>query len=654
MAAAIGSIVIEEIIKHAVSKLDNIWEMMNYKYDKYLIPKRENFEEYLNRKYKEIYHTKPRILSNSDKCLKDIYVPLTLVLESPFNDSNEGAKEFRIDCFHQEFKEYKKMLIEDDAGMGKSTMSKILFLYIVENGNWGIPIFVELRRLSTDHTLLDEILDQLKALYNNTNKELILDFFQEGGFIFFFDGYDEVALNHRQAVTEQLKNFINRASNNVFFVTSRKEDTLSCFSDFRTFRVKPLEIDEAYSLLRKYDEKGVVSKKLIEKLKGHEYENVKEFMKNPLLVSLLFTAFDYKEIIPLQKNEFYRQVFEAFFDKHDLSKDGYERDRKTKLSRDEFDRLLRRLGFYSVKKQIFEYSTDEFLKLIDDTKNHSGGLLFDSSNLIYDLLQSVPLFNKVGIKYGWCHKSMAEYFAAEYIYKDAKNNQSKILQNLYSDKNNYKYYNLLDLYYDIDPCGFGQTILLPCIIEYQKYIPENETDQFKDLLFRYLYKQDYLIYIKTDYNGDDCATDAEIHQLIKDNKFIPYEKVRNDTSIYYESDKLCIYIGTIRNDDVNKRLFLSILEEKRKTYVPNITLSSCKDTVMKNIQEKNINTNDFIYVTKDTVNKMTTNEAQCICSIISNCFSNHIGVLKQDQCTNILRSIEASANDPILDCDINN
>lgn len=51
---------------------------------------------------------------------------------------------------------------------------------------------------------------------------------------------------------------------------------------------------------------------------------INEFLKNPLLVSLLFAAFDFKQTIPLKKHIFYRQVFDAYFDSHDLSKgDSY-------------------------------------------------------------------------------------------------------------------------------------------------------------------------------------------------------------------------------------------------------------------------------------------------------------------------------------------
>ncbi len=47
--------------------------------------------------------------------------------------------------------------------MGKSTLMKVIFVDIINRG-LGVPLFVELRRLTNDQTILDEIKDQLNAL----------------------------------------------------------------------------------------------------------------------------------------------------------------------------------------------------------------------------------------------------------------------------------------------------------------------------------------------------------------------------------------------------------------------------------------------------------------------------------------------------------
>ena len=146
------------------------------------------------------------------------------------------------------------------------------------------------------------------------NPQLLLEFIKTGGFVFFLDGYDEISLDERSAVTANIQDFISKASNNIFFLTSRPEQALASFGDFQVFSINSLTKKEAYELLRRYDKQGNTSKQLIDELKTGQYEMINEFLKNPLLVSLLFAAFDYKHTIPLKKHIFYRQVYDAYFD----------------------------------------------------------------------------------------------------------------------------------------------------------------------------------------------------------------------------------------------------------------------------------------------------------------------------------------------------
>lgn len=205
--------------------------------------------------------------------------------------------------------------------MGKSTITKKMFLDIIDNG-YGIPIYLELRRLTKDHCLLHEIGIQLNSLSKEFDTQLLLELIQSGGFVFFLDGYDEIKLSEKTSVTIDIQEFISKAGDNTFILTSRPENSLVSFGDFQQVTIEPLKKKEAYELLRKYDGQGETSSLLIDKLKSGKYDMIDEFLKNPLLVTLLFVAFDYKQTIPLKKHVFYRQVYDAHFDGHDLSKGG--------------------------------------------------------------------------------------------------------------------------------------------------------------------------------------------------------------------------------------------------------------------------------------------------------------------------------------------
>lgn len=453
-----------EITKSAVDEfitpiLKKLKKSVKFNYHDYLVPRGEHFQKYINEAYKEYSTISTLVFHDRIKSLKDIYLPLTLI------NKNEKEKIVVEGIPVTLLQRCRKLLIIDTAGMGKSTMLKRMFIDVCDKGLniVGIPLFIDLRRLKIGWSIIDEIEQRLNSLSEKFDKELLLHFLQQGGFIFFLDGYDEISLNDKNAVTQDLQDFVKKAGDNgyrenYFIITSRPEPALS-FNGFETYNNKQLDKEEAYILLEKYDtnENKDKSKRLIRMLKTKEYESATEFLKSPLLTSLLFNAFDYKEAIPLKKHLFYRQVYDAYFESHDLKKgDSYTHDKSSGLDTDDFGRVLKYIGFHSLKGGI-EYSKDEILGILDKAKTYYSFFSFKSSDFLKDIITAVPLFCKEG-GYKWAHKSLMEYFAARFIAEDAKEMQNRILENIYYSKHIEKYINMLDLYCEIDPKGFHKNI----------------------------------------------------------------------------------------------------------------------------------------------------------------------------------------------------
>ena len=301
--------VINSLVNNIITpKIKDFAEKIHIAYNELLIPRGEHFEEYLYRTYKKYSIINTLVFKNEQRLLKDLYLPLTLSKE----EQQRSKEQFKIEEYPIELiRQYNNILITDTAGMGKSTLTKLLFLNVIEKG-YGIPIYIEMRRLKKDRPILQEIQEQINSLSKEFDVKLLLKFIQTGGFVFFLDGYDEISVDERCFVTSNIQDFISKAGNNIFIMTSRPEQALACFGDFQRFTINPLTKKEAFELLRKYDKQGTTSKQLIEVLKSGQYEMINEFLKNPLLVSLLYAAFDYKQTIPLKKHIFYRQVYDAY------------------------------------------------------------------------------------------------------------------------------------------------------------------------------------------------------------------------------------------------------------------------------------------------------------------------------------------------------
>lgn len=462
---------VETFVKNYVAPaLANVFKNIKGECQKDLIKSSEAFEAYYEHSYERYSIINTLAFKERVKKPKDIYIPLSLCL----SENSRDKKGIQINAYPKELLDkYQRVLITDTAGMGKSTLMKRMFLDVIDNKH-GIPFFVELRRISSTNDILNEISVQLGGLDNKFDSDLLTRLFREGGNIFFFDGYDEIPSQQKSFVTSNIQEFVSKVPDNKFILTSRPEEELAGLGNFQEFRIKELKKEESYELLRKYDNQGNISKLLINKLKSGNYTMISDFLKNPLLVTLLFVAFDYKQTIPLKKHIFYRQVFDAYFDSHDLSKgDGYVHEKKSKLDIDDFDKVMRRIGFECLRRQQIEFTKDELLNIVDTARANFPSLSFTSMGLLSDLLKAVPLFCQDGVYYKWVHKSLQEYFAAEFIYKDSKSNQDAILSKLYNSKKIDSYINLLDLYFDIDPNVFQKNIVKPFLEAFVDYYEQN-------------------------------------------------------------------------------------------------------------------------------------------------------------------------------------
>lgn len=251
-------------------------------------------------------------------------------------------------------------------------------------------------------------------------------------------------------------------------MTSREEEDLTALGEFKCVNIKSLKNDEAYDLIRKYDNNGETSKKLIQRLEGASSMGIlHEFLSNPLLVSLLYKTFEYKEEIPYKKIGFYNQVYDALFNDHDKTKgSAYIHEKKTNLDKYQFEQVLRAFGFLSLKSDKIEYSSQLICQLLDYSIKRYGWLKIKTNDLLYDITHAVPFIHKDGNEYRWVHKSFMEYFASCFICYDNKGDERKYFNKMISIDFGLKYYNVLNFCYELDTLGFRKYVIYPYIKNY--------------------------------------------------------------------------------------------------------------------------------------------------------------------------------------------
>ncbi|TWB56334.1 hypothetical protein FBZ92_112123 [Nitrospirillum viridazoti] len=350
--------------------------------------------------------------------------------------------------------------------MGKSTLLKYIYITCVRGAHLA-PIHIDLRKLTGDTEILDFIFNDIKGFSEDENRSHLSKSIIDGGFLFLLDGFDEVARDQKSHVLENITKFIGIAKNNKYIITSRPEDALSHFIDFESFCISSLSSDESKELIKKYDQNGEISSELIAELEKDGMSELKEFLTNPLLTSLLYKAYAYKKTIPTKKYVFYRQVYDALYESHDLTKGGaFRREKCSSLDVEDFHKAMRFIGYMSMKEGKTEYSRDEIVDIIKKAADICNDLKIIPSLILDDLIHSVPLFVIDGNNYRWSHKSLQDYFSACFIWVDSGNSKEEIIEKMSSSRQISRYDNILDIYYDLDKSTFNRVITLSIIKEF--------------------------------------------------------------------------------------------------------------------------------------------------------------------------------------------
>lgn len=394
---------------------------------------------------------------NSPKRLQDLYIPLTIVPEG------EGKNILMTDK-ENIFQKADRVLINDTAGMGKSTLSKRVVMNVINEGIY-IPVFIELRQLKAE-----PITSQVKSIFG-LGVETPDEFIKDLPLLYVFDGLDEVPSDKKKDVVSYLKDFIYFAEGAKILITSRLETFLSEFYGFSRYSIRPLENKEAYALLEKYDPTKNISLRLIAGLRQRREDGLDEFLSTPLYVSLLFCSYRHKTVIPQRRDLFYGQVYEALFESHDLSKEiGFVRPKFSKLDSAEFHSVLRRLGYWCLKNNgKLEFQKDELEIIVSKLLTGMAGIKTDAPSFVKDIASTVPLFVKEGPTIRWSHKSLMEYFAARFVCNDVKKKQTETLIGMFESDNSLSYSNFFELCADIDYSGFRSSLVKAVLKSFVKH-----------------------------------------------------------------------------------------------------------------------------------------------------------------------------------------
>ena len=388
---------IENVTSRLAGEVKDLWTKYGASFRKYIENSRLRYES-----------TKTLLYKDRPVRISKIYVGTNLKRD------NERLNETQ---FVEQLLQGNRCLVSATAGAGKSFFAKWVFLKILSTEKT-IPLFVELRDLNgTDLGVIDYLVHDLRVNFKiNVSHDLMVNLIEMGRFALILDGHDELTSDRTKAVNAELKDLEVRFTSSAILITSRPGGMdLSYLGGFTTYHVRPLELSQAISLVRKLDYDGAVKTAFIRDLRRQLFDEHKDFLSNPLLLTIMLMTYSDLAEIPSKMHIFYEQAFDTLFYRHDSSKGMYRRELECQLAIDDFRDILSCIAASSYIRGQISLTYTDLLTFIRKAKKTTNILKLSPTAYIDDLVQSVCLFLQDGTRYTYNHRSFQEYFAALFL-----------------------------------------------------------------------------------------------------------------------------------------------------------------------------------------------------------------------------------------------
>lgn len=426
----------------------------------------------------------------------DVYFPMSLRYKRIVKQVPDNVDDL--------FSENQYITILGNAGTGKTMLLKHCFLSCLKYSHQ-IPIVIEFRNLNSyEGTILDYIKEFVFNMHIVQNERILERLLSFGRFAFLLDGFDEISLAIKDKRIRELEAFIDSYMHNNFLLTSRPEanaENLHRFENYRICKLNESEIELFVKMQTKRIEDGdTLEKRILELIKKSENSYYLSYISNPLLLSMFIFTFNNHPELPKRKSDFYFNVFDTLYSRHDtLSKHGgYTHDKKTSLERHDFEYILQCFSYISTIESKYVFNK-QYLHEAFDKIRKTQKLEFTTDDLIYDLSVSISILINDGTDYIFPHRSLQEYFTAGFISsmnETAKNNKiyNKEKYGLLFEDN----LNLWFLCYEMDKYCFTKYFLIVILEDFiskleikheesisKKQVYQNFMDLFKISFFQF-------------------------------------------------------------------------------------------------------------------------------------------------------------------------
>lgn len=371
-------------------------------------------------------------------------------------DGKTRRKIYKIDDFDLS----KNILVEGIAGQGKSIFLRYLCAKELEYCT-RIPIFIELRRLENNDTIYKYTKLNLETLGFKTDDIILEHLLSSGKMILLLDAFDELKSSLAERIITEIEHMSSKYKKIRFIVTTRKDSKILHSPFFKAIKLDNIKGNEYKALIKKLCPDKVISTKLIENIESGR-ELIKGVLCTPLMITLLILTYKAYQQIPENLSGFYDLLFDLLLKRHDGTKPGFSRERRSKLNDIQYRQAFEALSYLTKKENsssfdfrtLYNYS-EKALKSIESKE--------DPQKFLEDIIIITCLILKEGDDLRFIHKSVHEYYAASFI----KNRPEAWAKEFYCNvkQNIFKWAQELRFLNEIDRYKFYKYLLLPIYLD---------------------------------------------------------------------------------------------------------------------------------------------------------------------------------------------
>ena len=386
-------------------------------------------------------HHKIRVLGHSEPVtLEEIYTDVYILdkvaarQRYDIQELLENPPERGLDYLHEPKRfnglelvrqgEHPRLFILGKPGAGKTTFLRYLTLQAVRGKLNKVPLFINLKRWSTDDIPLMAYLEREFDMCSFPQAEpFIQTLLETGRALVMFDGLDEVNKEGglRQKINQKIDDFCRQYHKNQFLITCRIAATDHAFRHFQDVELADFTEGQIRRFVRKWFSKQPEKRQVFEtQFFAEENEPVRELGNIPILLTLLCLAFDDSMSFPRRRVELYEDAIDALLRKWDSSRT---------IKRDEIYKGLS----VRLKQRMFAHIADQTFE--------QGELFFEERKLVrlieqfieklpdadkqtepdgYVILKAIEAQHSIFVErakgiYSFSHLTFQEYFTAKYI-----------------------------------------------------------------------------------------------------------------------------------------------------------------------------------------------------------------------------------------------